>query len=128
MKFTFNHHSISACDLALSEAFYTGFLGLQKVEDWCGGAADGSWRIDFYCDGVTPWMLEVKWTRDNHGAYDHGTVGQDHIAFAVEDVPAAISRARALGYASTDPDENGNCMVTDPDGYLIELLDANGLE
>lgn len=128
MEFIFNHHAISSQDLAKSAAFYQGFLGLKRVEDWCGGAPDGSWKIDFYCDGKTPWMLEVKWTAGDRVPYDHGTIGQDHIAFAVEDVSAAIALARSLGYHSTEPDENGNCMVTDPDGYLIELLDAKALE
>ncbi len=128
MGFVFNHQAISSKDLKRSEAFYQDFMGLKKVKDWCGGAEDGSWMIDFYCDGVSPWMLEVKWTRDYNEEYDHGTIGGDHIAFAHYDVQGCIEQARKLGYEATDKDENGNCMITDPDGYLIEVCDARALE
>lgn len=128
MDFIFNHQAVCSADLKRSEKFYQGFLGLKKVEDWCGEAEDGSWKIDFYCDGHSPWMLEVKWTKGQSGEYEHGTIGGDHIAFVYDDVRGAIDKARELGYAATDPDENGNCMITDPDGYLIEICDIKGLE
>lgn len=128
MGFVFNHQAICSKDLKRSERFYQDFMELKKVKDWCGGAEDGSWRIDFYCDGVSPWMLEVKWTKGYEGEYDHGTIGADHIAFAHYDVQGCIDRARELGYTATDKDENGNCMITDPDGYLIEVCDAKALE
>lgn len=128
MDFVFNHQAISSKDLKRSEKFYQDFMGLKKVEDWCGEAEDGSWKIDFYCDGHSPWMLEVKWVRDNEKEYDHGTIQADHIAFVHDDIPGVIERARKQGYEATEPDENGNCMITDPDGYLIEVCDIRGLE
>jgi len=124
MKFVFSHHAICSSDLKQSEKFYQDFLGLKKVDGWCNTAPDGSWQIDFYHDGVTAWMLEVKWDAHHCGKYNHGDITSDHIAFGVENVEEARNAALSAGYNSTELDENGNCMITDPDGYQIEVCNC----
>lgn len=50
--------------------------------------------------------------------------GLTHLSILVDDVAGAVDEVRSTG--GTAPDDIGDvaCMVRDPDGQLIELLDA----
>ncbi|HYF27621.1 MAG TPA: VOC family protein [Baekduia sp.] len=68
----------------------------------------------------------------NHGvdSYDLGT-GYNHIAITAEDLDATLERLAAQGIEPEKPPytvrEGGSrlCFVRDPDGYRIELIEAD---
>ena len=68
----------------------------------------------------------------NHGvdSYELGT-GYNHIAVTVEDMDGTLERLAGEGIEPEKPpytvSENGPrlCFVRDPDGYRIELIEAN---
>ena len=120
-----DHVGIQAADLDRSIAFYTQVLGLREVPaPFPHGAARwialGGGRLLHIVANGTPGTPHNRW---------------DHFALACADLDAMIARFDALHVAWTDmdgrravqtrPDHVRQIFVRDPDGYDIEINDAN---
>lgn len=100
-------------DVGATVAFYETLLGAEPVSRWDGGAV-------FDLGSAT---LLV------HEAVDHGAApGEDHAAFAVEDVDAVcdtlVDRGLAIEWPPADYDWGRSAYLRDPNGDLLELIEA----
>ena len=82
MKFTFAHNNINVYDLDKSLAFYKDALGLTVTRT--KEADDGSFKLVYLGDGVTPHLLELTWLRDMDRPYD---LGDNEIHLALSPIP-----------------------------------------
>jgi lactoylglutathione lyase len=84
----------------------------------------------FFSMGDNENVLELTFNHDGR-TYDMGDA-YGHIAIAVDDLDATLSRLKEQGIeAEREPyrvREGGSrlCFVRDPDGYRIELIDRSG--
>jgi len=113
-----------------SRAFYEA-LGLEFRNEM-DIVRNGEKEATNYFFGVPGQEEELELTFNHDGrTYDLGT-GYGHIALAVDDLGAALTRLKAQGIeAEREPyrvREGGSllCFVRDPDGYRIELIDRSG--
>ena len=117
--FTFNHFNFNVLDLERSLAFYKDALGLVPVRE--KEAGDGSFRLVYLGDGVSPFTLELTWLRDRTGPYDLGE-GAFHLAFTVPDLDAAHQKHPDMGCICFENPAMGIYFIEDPDGYWIEIV------
>jgi lactoylglutathione lyase len=123
MKVTaFLHAKLDVADLERSEAFYRGLLGLREVVRYPIPAGT---ILQLSPDGQPP---GVELWHDRDTPPDPPT--RLHVAFAVDDTRAWVERLRAAGvHVEQEPFTVGHeviAFVRDPDGYLIELNQADG--
>lgn len=124
----FDHVTIICADLEATRRFYVNFLGMQEVP-----------RPAFKFPGL--WFqlghVQIHATQESREA---GKAGWDdrgrtivsrghHIAFAVDDMAAALKLAEAHGVPIASPlqerpDGFKQVYVSDPDGHLVELVSA----
>ena len=121
--FTFNHFNFNVLDLERSLAFYKDALGLVPVRE--KEAGDGSFRLVYLGDGVSPFTLELTWLRDRTEPYDLGE-GEFHLAFTVPDMDAAHQKHQDMGCICFENPAMGIYFIEDPDGYWIELVPERG--
>lgn len=100
-------------DVEAAVDYYEGFLDAEPVSAWPGGAV-------FDLGGPTLLL---------HETVEHDDApGEDHAAFAVEDVDAACERLEAQGIAvawpPADYDWGRSAYLRDPAGNLVELIEA----
>lgn len=119
--FTFNHVNFNVLDLERSLNFYRDALGLTPVRE--KEAKDGSFRLVYLGDGVSPFTLELTWLRDRTEPYDLGE-GEFHLAFAVPDLDAAHKKHRDMGCICFENPAMGIYFIEDPDGYWLEIIPA----
>ena len=117
--FTFNHFNFNVLDLERSLAFYKDALGLVPVRE--KEAGDGSFRLVYLGDGVSPFTLELTWLRDRTAPYDLGE-GEFHLAFTVPDLDAAHQKHQDMGCICFENPAMGIYFIEDPDGYWIEIV------
>ena len=117
--FTFNHFNFNVLDLERSLAFYKDALGLVPVRE--KEAGDGSFRLVYLDDGVSPFTLELTWLRDRTEPYDLGE-GEFHLAFTVPDLDAAHQKHQDMGCICFENPAMGIYFIEDPDGYWIEIV------
>ena len=117
--FTFNHFNFNVLDLERSLAFYKDALGLVPVRE--KEAGDGSFRLVYLGDGVSPFTLELTWLRDRTEPYDLGE-GEFHLAFTVPDLDAAHQKHQDMGCICFENTAMGIYFIEDPDGYWIEIV------
>ena len=117
--FTFNHVNFNVLDLERSLNFYRDALGLTPVRE--KEAKDGSFRLVYLGDGVSPFTLELTWLRDRTEPYDLGE-GEFHLAFAVPDLDAAHKKHRDMGCICFENPAMGIYFIEDPDGYWLEIV------
>ena len=117
--FTFNHFNFNVLDLERSLAFYKDALGLVPVRE--KEAGDGSFRLVYLGDGVSPFTLELTWLRDRTEPYDLGE-GEFHLAFTVPDLDAAHQKHQEMGCICFENPAMGIYFIEDPDGYWIEIV------
>ncbi|HIY74146.1 MAG TPA: VOC family protein [Candidatus Intestinimonas merdavium] len=117
--FTFNHFNFNVLDLERSLAFYKDALGLVPVRE--KEAGDGSFRLVYLGDGVSPFTLELTWLRDRTEPYDLGE-GEFHLAFTVPDLDAAHQKHQDMGCICFENPAMGIYFIEDPDGYWIEIV------
>ncbi len=125
MEAKFTYVGIRVKDLEESVAFYTSFLGMKlkgrsHFEQTKGEAVslesfDGKFEIElnYYADD-SPYNVP----------YSVGE-GLDHLAFAVEDLDAALDEARKNGHevkAEVKTDKSRWAFVEDPNGIWVELF------
>ena len=118
MRFTFNHTNLNVCDLEASLAFYKRALGLAPVREH--KAEDGSFRLAFLSDGKSDYQLELTWLRDHPQKYDLGEC-EFHLAFRVDDYPAAYEKHSKMGCVCYGNEAMGVYFINDPDGYWLEI-------
>ena len=119
--FTFNHFNFNVLDLKRSLAFYKDALGLVPVRE--KEAGDGSFRLVYLGDGVSPFTLELTWLRDRTEPYDLGE-GEFHLAFTVPDLDAAHQKHQDMGCICFENPAMGIYFIEDPDGYWLEIIPA----
>ena len=119
MKFTFAHNNLNVYDLEKSLAFYKEALGLTvtRTKD----ADDGSFKLVYLGDGVTPHLLELTWLRDMDRPYNLGD-NEIHLAFEVDDFDAAYTRHKEMGCICFENPKMGIYFISDPDGYWLEIV------
>lgn len=116
-----NHISFPVRDLAASLAFYRDLLGLETVPRPNFGV-DGAWlsagnaQIHLI---VTPEGMAVGQPPPSLNP------AASHLAFTVDGYEATLARVKEAGreVLETSP-EMGQMWVRDPDGHVIELIDA----
>ena len=123
MRFTFAHNNINVLDLEKSLGFYKSALGLVEVRRH--RATDGNFILVFLGDGTTPHRLELTWLRKRKEPYDLGE-NEIHLAFTVDDFPAALAKHKEMGVVCYENPEMGIYFIEDPDGYWVEILPEKG--
>lgn len=120
MKSRYLHTNLNVLDLEKSIAFYHKALGLNEVRR--KEAPDGSFIIVFLGDGQSDALLELTWLREHAGPYELGD-NESHIAYAVEDRPAAYRLHKEMGCVCFENKAMNLYFIEDPDGYWIEILE-----
>ena len=125
------HTMIRVGDLQRSIDFYTGIMGMELLRTT--DRPEQKYKLAFvgYGNESKGAVLELTY---NYGVdtYDLGT-GFGHIAIAVADVAAACAAVKAKGGAVTreaGPVKGGSSVIAfvrDPDGYMLELIEASRL-
>jgi catechol 2,3-dioxygenase-like lactoylglutathione lyase family enzyme len=118
-----HHFSFTVSDLERSKAFYGDLLGLEEVE-----------RPDFGIPGVWYGVGETQIHLigkpegvDTGSPSPKLTPIANHSAFQIEDYDAAVDRLRETGAEFIELSrEVGQIFVRDPDGNIIELIQAGG--
>lgn len=121
MKFTFAHNNLNVLKLEKSLDFYQKALGLSVTRE--KEASDGSFKLVFMGDDVTPHRLELTWLRDRTEPYDLGD-NEIHLAFATDDMEAAHALHKEMGCICFENSAMGVYFIEDPDGYWIEIVKA----
>lgn len=154
-SFTLNQTMLRIRDPKPSLAFYQDVLGmtlLQKLDFeemrfslyflayLTAGETipeDPVERARFIFNRETTLELTHNWGTESDPdfqGYHHGNNeprGFGHIGISVDDVAAACSRFESLGVTFKKRPQDGTmkdiAFITDPDGYWIEILSANGM-
>ena len=84
---------------------------------------DGSFKLVYLGDGVTPHQLELTWLRDRKEPYNLGE-NEFHLAFVVEDFEAALAKHKEMGCVVYENPMMGIYFIVDPDNYWLEILPA----
>ena len=121
MKATFAHNNLNVRDLEKSLAFYEEALGLtvSRTKE----AADGSFKLVYLTDGVTPHLLELTWLKDWDRAYNLGD-NEFHLAFKVDNMEEAHAKHADMGCICFENPAMGIYFISDPDGYWLEIINA----
>lgn len=124
MQFQKIHHiAIIGSDYARSRHFYVDLLGFEVIRENYRENRD-DYKIDLRCGEQEIELFIIK-DAPKRASYPEAQ-GLRHLAFRVEDVPAAVKELNALGI-ETEPvriDEFTNKRMTffeDPDGLPLEI-------
>jgi len=116
------HTAVWVSDLERTRAFYVDALGLSHTRDF-----ESEGVTNFYVAGEGDAEIQFKYEPDR-GTVDPG--GIDHLAVSVDDVDAVLDRL--LAGTDTEVVEGPTTLedldvyiafVTDPDGYVVELVE-----
>ena len=114
---SFLHAKLDVADLARSEHFYAGVLGLVEVVRY---QIPGGTILQLSPTGRSPGV--ELWYEASRPVAE---ATECHIAFDVDDTRAWIERLRSEGVdIAREPFDVGDetiAFVRDPDGYLVEL-------
>lgn len=119
MKGTFLHCNINVTDLDRSIKFYDEALGLKIHREKV--ASDGSFKLVYLYDGVSPFELELTCLYDHPQPYELGE-NESHIAFEVEDFDAAHAHHEKMGCICFENPSMGIYFIHDPDDYWLEII------
>jgi glyoxylase I family protein len=121
-----HHVAIIASDYAVSKRFYTEMLGLPVIAETHRAARD-SWKLDL---AVGDAQIELFSFPDPPARPSRPEArGLRHLAFAVDDLDAAVARLYAQG-VTCEPmrldDLTGRrfTFFQDPDGLPLELYEG----
>jgi len=126
----FLHTMVRITDPDRSRAFYEalGFRFERDMDIVRNGEREAT--NYFFGIGDQSAVLELTYNHDGR-TYDLGT-GYGHIALAVDDLEATLEQLQGQGI---EPErepyrvrDGGSllCLVRDPDGYRVELIDRSG--
>lgn len=139
-----DHVGVVVSDLAAAKAFFVA-LGLEVQGEWSGGGdmvdrivglegvqtdaamlrtPDGDGRLELIEFKVPP-------VQDGDAGAPANTLGLRHLAFAVDDIDAAVARLAAHGGSLVgEVVRYGNsyrlCYLRGPDGIILELAEQLG--
>lgn len=129
MKYKLEHACIRVMDLEKSLEFYRGALGLEEVRrkdfpEW-------KFTLVYLSDEDRNFEIELTYNYDPEKPYELGN-GFSHFALTVADLEGSHSAHKESGYTVTDlkglPGEKPMYyFVTDPDGYMIEIIRGGSL-
>lgn len=126
-----DHGGLLVADVERAVRFYTGALGLERVPRPPTFDTPGAWlRVgdehQIHLIGET----EAGRARAMHPGYDPAEVAigyGSHLALVVDDLDAAVGRAREHGVEPAEIIARGDgvrrTFVTDPDRNIIELME-----
>jgi catechol 2,3-dioxygenase-like lactoylglutathione lyase family enzyme len=123
---SFDHVTIICRDLVATRQFYADFLGLAEVERPSFGFP-GLWfqmgNVQIHATQESPEAGQAGWGERGAKIIPRG----HHIAFAVEDMSAALENVNAHGVRIASPlqhrpDGYKQLYLYDPDGHLVELV------
>jgi len=126
----FHHVAVIATDYERSKRFYTEVLGLRVVRE-THRAARGSYKLDLELpsgDAVELFSFPDPPARPSRPE----AAGLRHLAFAVDDLDAAVAALTGRGVAVEDVrvDETTGLRFTffaDPDGLPLELYEQHAV-
>ena len=122
MKAIFNHCNINVTNLEKSIHFYKEALGLEVIRE--KEASDGSFKLVYLSDGVSPFQLELTWLKDHPQSYELGE-NESHLCFRVAgDYEAIHQYHKEMGWVCFENTAMGLYFIHDPDDYWIEVLPA----
>ena len=121
MKFKFLHNNINVLDLERSLAFYDKALGLREVRRKEG---DGFTLVYLGDGGLTTHELELTFMKGRTEPYNLGE-NEFHLAFGVDDYEAAHALHGEIGCICYENKKMGIYLISDPDGYWLEVLPRN---
>lgn len=124
---TLNHVTLVVSNFEESAAFYTDLLGLEQI--------DAAWLLEKQMFLALGDNLELH--IGEVGGVEIKPNGFNHFAIAVDDFDAFLDHLKSEGvvytrlgggedfFVSTRPDNVRQTWIADPDGYWIEINDAN---
>ncbi len=118
MSFAFNHFNFNVQDLDRSIRFYQEVLGLHEVRR---SVYDHAIYV-FLGDDSTGFTLELTWLKDHPQAYDLGERDFHHLAMSTPDYEGSYDKLAAMGLIYSGDKTTTEFMITDPDGYIIEII------
>ena len=119
------HTSITTLDMDRSILFYTEVMGLTFVKR--REIPENNAEIAFVQDDESGAQIELTWWRDKTEMADGDQL--DHIAFAVDNMEAAMAQFRRQGVtiAKEPYGLSGGAtriaFITDPDGIWLEIIE-----
>ena len=119
MKAVLNHCNINITDLSKSIAFYKEALGMQIVRE--KEASDGSFKLVYLGDGISPFQIELTWLKDHPQPYDLGE-NESHRCFVVDDYEAYHQLHQQMDCICFENEAMGLYFIHDPDDYWIEIV------
>jgi len=119
MKAIFNHCNINVTDLEKSIAFYKEALELEVIRE--KEASDGSFKLVYLGDGVSPFCLELTWLKDHPQAYELGE-NESHICMMVDHYEEAHQKHAEMGCICFENEAMGLYFIHDPDDYWFEIV------
>lgn len=121
VKGRFLHNNINVLDLDKSLKFYEKALGMVEKRRYVN---EGNFILVYLWDGETDYELELTWLNDRREPYDLGD-NEIHMAFAVPDKKEAYALHKEMDCIIYENLEMDLYFIADPDGYWIEILEAN---
>ena len=119
MKAIFNHCNINVTNLEKSIAFYKEALGLEVIRE--KEASDGSFKLVYLSDGVSPFQLELTWLKDHPQNYELGE-NESHICLTVDNYDEAHALHQKMGWICFENEAMGLYFIHDPDDYWFEIV------
>lgn len=124
VKSRFDHFNFNVLDLEKSISFYEEALGFKekrRVE-----SEDGSFILSYLGEEETDFLLELTWLRDRTEPYNLGDL-EFHLCIRVaNDYAETLKFHKEMGCVCYENTEMGLYFISDPDGYWIEVLEAEG--
>jgi catechol 2,3-dioxygenase-like lactoylglutathione lyase family enzyme len=123
---SFDHVTIICADLEATRRFYAGVLGMKEVPRPAFGFP-GLWfqagSVQIHATQESAEAGKAGWGERGNTIVSRG----HHIAFAVDDVPAALKLIEAHGVRIASPlqqrpDGFKQAYLYDPDGHVVEIV------
>lgn len=125
-----SHLAIEVCDLARSISFYETVLGLDIFQDNRDDAHQPSIKGLIGGFGIELAQTEIAPDRRAHPAKAGEHAGCPCLSFSIADARSAFQRLKAAGHTSAEAITAFQgaqfFFVTDPDGYVFELIEFPG--
>jgi lactoylglutathione lyase len=124
MQYPMIHVCYRVSNLQASEAFYRDAFGFEisRKKDF----PEDRFTLSYMTSVQLPFEIELTYNYDQQAPYTHGS-GYSHLAVGVVDLEESHRRHSEMGLKVTPlkgltAGEAKFYFVTDPDGYLIEVV------
>ena len=129
MKYPMIHICYRVMDLEASEKFYREAFGFEvsRKKDY----PDGRFTLSYMTSADIPFELELTYNYDQEQPYEIGN-GYSPLAVSAENLEASHQRHTDMGLHVTPlkgliAGQPRFYFVTDPDGFLVEVVRQNSL-